>query len=139
MKKFFKKLLNQEEDVFRIPSKPMIIAVDFDGTCVQEAYPEIGPSLPGAVETLLALSQRDHKLILWTCREGEFLEEAVNWFKDNGIPLAGVNETPLDEDFRPEGGRKVYANLYIDDRILGGFPGWNTIHKELLGMPLVAF
>ena len=138
MKKFFNKILTRsDEDVLKAPASPMIIAVDFDGTCVKEKYPKIGSDLPGAVETLQALVARDHRLILWTCREGQELEDAVNWFKEREIELFGINETPLDADFRPQGGRKVYANLYIDDRTLEGFPGWSKIHQELIGMPLI--
>ena len=138
MKKFLKKLIaSRGIDVFRVSAQPMIIAVDFDGTCVREKYPEIGEDLPGAVKTLQALVARDHKIILWTCREGKELEDAIHWYKDREIELYGVNETPLDGDFRPEGGRKVFANLYIDDKTFGGFPGWHKIHEELIGMPLI--
>ena len=127
-----------------IPEKPLLISVDFDGTCVEHKYPAIGKTMPGCVETLQALVLRDHKLILWTCREDSqehpdqtYLSDAVQWFKDNEIPIVGVNETPLDLDFRPEGGGKVYADLYIDDTNFGGFPGWHKIHYTLTGMPLI--
>ena len=137
MKRLLKKILPKQDDVFRTLAPPMIIAVDFDGTCVTERYPKVGDDMPGAVLTLRSLATREHKLLLWTCREGEKLEDAVNWFKEREIPLAGINETPLADDFRPQGGRKVFANLYIDDKAFGGFPGWHKIHQELLGMPLM--
>ncbi|MCM8525233.1 MAG: hypothetical protein NE327_01865 [Lentisphaeraceae bacterium] len=138
MKKFISKLITRNsENSLRELAQPMIIAVDFDGTCVREKYPEVGEDLPGAVQTLHALVAREHKIILWTCREGKELEDAIQWYKDRDIELYGINETPLDGDFRSDGGRKVYANLYIDDKIFGGFPGWNKIHEELIGMPLI--
>ncbi|MCM8533874.1 MAG: hypothetical protein NE330_22110 [Lentisphaeraceae bacterium] len=140
MLRLIKKIINQghEDDVFRTLPGPMIIAVDFDGTCVTERYPDVGEEMPGCTETLKALVNRGHKLVLWTCREGHKLEDAVEWFEGRKIPLVGINETPLEDDFRQEGGRKVFANLYIDDKAFGGFPGWHKVHHELLGMPLMA-
>jgi hypothetical protein len=140
MRNFIKNFISkvqEDDDAFRTLQGPMIIAVDFDGTCVTERYPEMGDDLPGAVQTLKALVMREHKLILWTCREGQKLEAAVQWFTDREIPLAGINKTPLKDDFRAEGGCKVFANLYIDDKAFGGFFGWSRIHHELLGMPLL--
>lgn len=57
----------------------MTIAVDFDGTIVEHRYPKIGEEIPFATETLKILAQERHKLILWTVREGELLEEAIEW------------------------------------------------------------
>ncbi|NQZ57047.1 MAG: hypothetical protein HRT88_06200 [Lentisphaeraceae bacterium] len=134
MKKFLQKILSPKSSSKAVPA--MLIAVDFDGTCVTENYPKVGQDMPGAVQTLHALVERQHKLILWTCREGEQLKDAVRWFEEREIPLFGINETPSSEEFRRTGGRKVYANLYIDDRSFGGFPGWERIHRELLGKAL---
>ena len=78
----------------------MIIAVDFDGTCVTHEYPEIGESI-GAEKVLKALVENGHQLVLCTMRghkthEGrDLLQEAVDWFEENGIELYGVNETPF--------------------------------------------
>lgn len=114
----------------------MIIAVDFDGTCVEHKYPEIGAEIPGAVQTLQELSKNGNLLILWTCREDtsekKYLTEAVNWFKLKSIPLYGINSTPDESDFRKNGGRKVYADCYIDDKNINGFIGWKKIQKILL-------
>ncbi|MCJ8330102.1 MAG: hydrolase [Lentisphaeria bacterium] len=139
--KWFKKRVEEEEEEFKLPSHPLLIAVDFDGTCVEKAYPDIGKTKAGAVETLKALVLRDHKLILWTCREDceerNYLAEAVAWFEENGIEVAGINQTPEDIDFRKGGGRKAYADVYIDDSIIGGFPGWARIHYQFTGQPLI--
>ncbi len=57
----------------------MTIAVDFDGTIVEHRYPEIGAEIPFAIDTLKMLTNERHKLILWSVREGELLDEAVEW------------------------------------------------------------
>ena len=69
----------------------MTIAVDFDGTIVEERYPEIGPERPFATETLRMLIRDQHRLILWTVREGELLEEAVRWCRERGVEFYAVN------------------------------------------------
>jgi len=94
----------------------MIIAVDFDGTCTTHEYPRIGRDI-GAEAVLKRLSESGHWLILWTMRSGEFLEEAVQWFRDREIPLYGVNSNPAQKIWTSS--PKVYANLYIDDAALG--------------------
>ena len=121
----------------------MIIAVDFDGTCVVHDFPLIGEPMPGAVETLKKLIAAGHKIILWTCRENhptdpdsKFLFDAERWFEFHEIELFGVNATPPEAEFRESEGvtiRKAFAHIYIDDRNLGGFPGWNVVEEMLLG------
>jgi len=93
----------------------MKLAIDFDGTCTDNAWPDIGQDVPGAVEALHELSAQGHQLILWTCREGQTLDEAVQWFADRQIDLAGVNEAPG----QTPGQRKVWADIYIDDKAAG--------------------
>jgi hypothetical protein len=94
-----------------------IIAVDFDGTCVEHRYPEVGPEVLGCVETLRALVNAGHRIILWTIRSGKELEAAVHWFNDREIPLFGVNANPEQSSWSDS--RKAYAHLYIDDAALG--------------------
>lgn len=94
----------------------MIIAIDFDGTCVKHAYPKIGDDI-GAVPVLKEFIRCGHKLVLNTMRSGQFLDDAVQWFNDNGIELYGVNHTPGQESWTES--TKVYAQLYIDDAALG--------------------
>lgn len=115
--------------------------IDFDGTIVKHEFPKIGPTLPGAFEVMKELKEAGWKLILWTCRENDgykinrqFLKEAVKFCSENGIEFDSVNEPCMDCEFRPEDGlkRKVYGDVYIDDRNLGGFPGWEAVRKELL-------
>lgn len=123
------------------PPKNLLVAVDFDGTIVEHRFPEIGPPLPGAIETLLALQKAGHRLILFTCREDgmdssgrKYLAEALDFCRERGVNFVSANETMGEDDFRPQGGRKVYADVYIDDRNLGGFPGWKKIKELLLGI-----
>jgi hypothetical protein len=94
----------------------MIIAVDFDGTCVKFAYPKIGADI-GAVPVLKRLVKAGHQLILYTMRDGDELTQAAQWFKDNNIELYGVNQNPTQHKWTTS--PKVYAQLYIDDAALG--------------------
>lgn len=98
-------------------TRPPIICVDFDGTCVDHRYPDIGQDVPGAVEVLWNLSNAEAKIILWTCRSGIELEQAVKWFEGKGIKLFGVNENPQQKSWSTS--PKAYANFYIDDAALG--------------------
>lgn len=93
----------------------MIIAVDFDGTCVTHEFPKIGKDI-GAVDTLRALVEKGHKLILYTMRCNKELEEAMEWFDKNEITLWSVNENPTQSWTTSP---KIFAHLYIDDTALG--------------------
>lgn len=93
-----------------------IIAIDFDGTVVTHAYPEIGEEI-GAEEVLRELTEKGYRLILYTLRHGETLRQAVAWFRTRKIPLWAVNENP--EQRRWSRSPKIYADLYIDDSALG--------------------
>lgn len=110
----------------------MIIAVDFDGTIVEHKYPEIGKERLFAFETLKALQNDGHQLILWTIRTGKELEEAVNYCKENGVEFYAINSNYPEEVFDPETtSRKVLVDMYIDDRNLGGLPGWGEIYHMI--------
>jgi len=96
--------------------KTLKIAVDFDGTCVTHDYPHVGKDI-GGVPVLQRFVKEGHKIILNTMRSGPELVAAVNWFKDNNIPLHGVNQDPGQKEWTQS--PKVFANLYIDDAALG--------------------
>ena len=110
----------------------MTIAVDFDGTIVEHRYPKIGEEIPFATETLKKLAQERHKLILWTVREGELLEEAIEWCRQRGVFFYSVNKDYPEEEKSHNGfSRKLKADLFIDDRNLGGLPDWGTIYQMI--------
>ena len=111
----------------------MIIAVDFDGTCVTHEFPEVGKDI-GAVPVLKELVKKGHKIILYTMRShpdknnhgktisgkiisNDTLQDAINWFKKNGISLWGINENPNQKKWTSS--PKIHANIYIDDAALG--------------------
>jgi len=108
----------------------MIIAVDFDGTIVSPRYPLIGEPKPFAFDVLKQLTAEGNKIILWTYREGELLEDAVEFCRQRGLEFYAVNS-----DY-PEGAwgdseivRKIHADVFIDDCNLGGLPSWPEIYS----------
>ena len=107
----------------------MIIAVDFDGTIVEHRYPDIGREKPFAIETLKKLAEEQHRLILWTVRKGKLLQEAVDFCRTRGLDFYAVNRN-FPEENEPEE-RKLRADLWIDDRNLGGLPDWGTIYRMI--------
>ncbi len=110
----------------------MTIAIDFDGTIVEHRYPKIGPEIPFATETLKMLIQQHHRLILWTVREGELLKEAVEWCRERGVEFYAVNQDYPEEEKGHRGfSRKLKADLFIDDRNLGGLPDWGNIYRMI--------
>lgn len=112
-------------------SSPKIIAVDFDGTIVEHAYPKIGKEMLFAFATLKALQAKGHKLILWTIRTGHLLDEAVEYCRQNGVEFYAVNKNFPDEEWTPDTPRKLNADIFIDDRNIGGFLGWSKIWQML--------
>lgn len=109
----------------------MIIAVDFDGTIVQHRYPEIGNEIPFATTTLKMLAKEGHRLILWSVREGRLLDEAVNWCRERGLEFYAVNKDFPEEDVNKNQAysRKLKADMFIDDRNVGGLPDWGEIYE----------
>lgn len=108
------------------------IAVDFDGTIVDHEYPEIGKEKLFAFQTLRELEKKGALLILWTFRTGEKLEEAVRFCRSNGVEFYAVNKNYPEEVFdEATVSRKVNADIYIDDKNIGGFPGWSNIWQLL--------
>lgn len=110
----------------------MDIIVDFDGTVVSNEFPEIGKDI-GAVGVLRELVENGHNIILSTMRSdvdnpqstdiriipkgGKYLTEAIKWFKDNKIPLYGVQSHPTQHLWTHS--PKAYGDLLIDDTALG--------------------
>ena len=112
--------------------KVMVIAVDFDGTIVEHRYPAIGKEIPFSIATLKKLQTEGNLLILWTVREGELLEEAVEFCRKRGLEFYAVNANHPDEQLKPDMStscRKVVADMYIDDRNVGKLPDWGAIYE----------
>jgi len=111
------------------------IAVDFDGTIVEDEYPAIGKPILFAFDTMKKLQDKGHRLILWTYRKGRALDEAVQFCEDNGIVFYAVNKSFPEEEFDPKYSRKINADLFIDDRNIGGLMSWGEIYQSLIGEP----
>ena len=110
----------------------MIIAVDFDGTIVTHEYPKIGKEIPFAITTLKRLQDDfQHLLILWTVREGVELDEAVEFCKSRGLEFYAVNSNYPDKIANDTQPRKLKADLFIDDRNLGGLPDWGVVFQMI--------
>lgn len=133
----------------------MIIGIDFDGTCVTHDYPDVGKDI-GAVPVLKELIKNRHLLMLWSMRgnkpidvDRNTLQDAVNWFKENDIPLWGINENPEQTLVGWTNSKKQYAQLYIDDTALGcplktdlnlsnrPFVDWSGVRTELKRMKII--
>lgn len=110
----------------------MIIAVDFDGTLHLGKYPEIGIPTPDAVKYMRKLHADGHYIIINTCRDRALLLDAVNWLLERGIPFSRVNDnTPANSAKYGGNSRKVFADMYVDDRQVGGLPTWAEIYKYI--------
>ena len=109
----------------------MTIAVDFDGTIVEHEYPAIGKEIPFATETLRMLINDRHQLILWSVREGDLLQEAIDWCHERGVDFYAINRDFPEEDVEKNihFSRKLKVDLFIDDRNIGGLPDWGTIYR----------
>ena len=111
----------------------MIIAVDFDGTIVEHKYPKIGKEIPFAIATLKKMQQDGHRLILWSVREGDLLDEAVEFCRQRGVEFFAVNSNYPDENVDASAirSRKLKADMFIDDRNVGGLPDWGVIYEMI--------
>lgn len=108
----------------------MVIAIDFDGTIVEHAYPAIGKPIPFAIDTLLQLQKENHKLILWTVREGQLLQDAIDYCAERGLYFYAENANYPGEN-RADAARKLGVDMFIDDRNLGGLPDWGVIYQAV--------
>jgi len=120
--------------------KNIVIAVDFDGTCVAHEFPNEGKDI-GATPVLRRLVTEGHRLVLFTMRSGAHLETAVQWFLRNNIKLWGIQYNPDQAQWTSS--NKCYAQLYIDDAALGAplmrdesisdrpFIDWSAVEKIL--------
>ena len=116
-------------------SKKLRIAVDFDGTLCEFAFPKIGEQTPDKKElmdTLIQMRKEEHKIILWTNRgdneEYPVLTEAINWCKEKGLEFDAVNQNLPDQKKLSGPSPKVMADIYIDDLAIN-IKDWKQILK----------
>lgn len=95
------------------------IAIDFDGTLCENKYPEIGEPIAEVIELAKKRQSKGAGLILWTCREGELLQEAIDWCKTHELEFDAINESlPEWKEMFGNDPRKIGASEYWDDRAL---------------------
>lgn len=99
----------------------MIVAVDFDGTLCRDEFPEIGSPNYRMISLVREIIDAGHEVVLWTSRADDRLVEAVRWCEDRGLHFCAVNENAPSNQARyegeyPNGTRKVYADVYVDDK-----------------------
>ena len=104
-------------------SKSSIIACDFDGTLCKHEFPKIGEPFTWVIDKLIEKRKNGDKLILWTCREGYPLQQAIAWCKNKGLEFDAINENVQSQKNKEYGIRKIYADVYLDDR--------NITHESL--------
>lgn len=119
-----------------IKGKSLLIAVDFDGTIVEDIYPKIGKPKHFAFASLKGLQNKGHRLILWTYRKGTRLEEAVEFCRENGLEFYAVNQSFPEEQYDRAHSRKINADIFIDDRNIGGLPTWGEIYQKITQAPM---
>lgn len=115
----------------------MRIAIDFDNTIVEDAFPAIGEPREDVFWGIQELHAMGHKLYLWTCREDKYLADAIEWIRANGLAhcFQGYNEND------PEiilvfghDSRKLTMDLYLDDKQIPPLPSWSEIVETIRRM-----
>lgn len=100
-------------------TKQLTLGIDFDGTIVTEAFPNIGEIKPKTIELMKRAKDEGHLVIVWTARSGKLLEDAIEFLNENNVPYDYINENPEDEyAIRGEQGRKIFCDFYLDDRAI---------------------
>ena len=116
--------------------RKFVIAVDFDGTICENKYPMIGKLKNGVREVINKLVDNDNcEIIIWTCREGKYLKDAIFFLTENSIPYHYLNDNCnwAKEEFSNNANcRKVYADLYVDDKAIFADINWFKIYDEII-------
>jgi hypothetical protein len=107
-------------------------AIDFDGTIVEHEFPEIGPERPYAIKTMRALQKVGHKIIIWTCRNGDSLDAMEQWFEKQKFIPDAINKSIVPYSNYGFSFPKVYADVYLDDRSFPPFTDWKSVHQQFL-------
>lgn len=110
----------------------MVIAVDFDGTLTDKnVFPQIGEMKEYAREAIHNLQAAGHKVVLWTCREGRYLDDAREWLNEHGIDLDFYNFSPYQLQ-----SRKIVADVYVDDKnvFMVDNVNWHKIEEYIFSL-----
>lgn len=113
------------------------IAIDWDGTIVNDgAYPEAGKFKNNAVDTIRRIIKHGGEVVIWTCRNGYEQEEKIK----KKLSTAGIYDFKINQPFDHftniyggDNSRKIFADVYIDDRAIGAVIDWYEIEKQLFG------
>lgn len=109
-----------------------ILAIDFDGTICDSKWPECGPEREMARHFINRLVKEGYGVVINTCREGVALAKAIVWLNNHGINYHYVNcNFPHVIQHYGADCRKVSADVYIDDKCIGGLPNWVDIYSRL--------
>lgn len=118
-------------------------AIDFDGTIVDNdvPFPEIGKLKPNAKKVINRIRDNGGQVAIWTCRDGEHAEAVKNKLSDYGVEYDSFNSVlPCEREKWGEGGRKIYADVYIDDHglyaMMNGGIDWEQIEEFIFGCPM---
>lgn len=118
-------------DFLNKESKP-ILAIDFDGTIVEEGYPDIGKEKKNAKLVINALYKLGFTIIINTCRAGEHEINARKFLQERGIMYHYINENcPTRIERYDTDSRKISADLYIDDKNIWHNDDWLAIYQEV--------
>lgn len=111
--------------------KPIILAIDFDGTIVEAAFPGIGKLKPGAAKYINQLYNEGYKILIHTCRSGIFEGNVETFLQKCHIKYHYINSNlPSQIEYFGQDCRKLSADMYIDDKCLMGLPEtWEEIYK----------
>ena len=124
-----------KQDKEKKSERPKIWAIDFDGTLHFGRYPNIGPANEELINVLKIARTMGIKVILWTSREGEVLDEAVEWCRGHGLEFDAVNDNlPEVSELFGNNSRKIGADLFIDDKAMTWKKGSEGLSKLLQAM-----
>lgn len=99
------------------PNRPKVYAIDFDGTLCKSAYPLCGEPNQDIIDYCKYIQSKGHKLVLWTCRVGWSLMDAIQWCRKQGLEFDEVNATPKEiQEYFGNDTRKIFADVYLDDK-----------------------
>ena len=122
--------------LFQMNKRKFVIAIDFDGTIVENTYPTIGNIKQDVVEVIKTLIFKDNcEIIIWTCREGKYLQDAIKFLNKNFIPYHYINDNCnwAKETFSYNANcRKIFADLYIDDKAIFAKIKWKQMYDEII-------